>query len=124
MLVNALKFMVQSVLIGSFIYLVSLMILEPSKEIMSVWIASSLIGLATCAHLTKMPPPLAGLIQLIVGTVAFTIVAVMNGWISATLTDVLFYAASIIVIILIVQSVFIIMAIRDSKEINKKLNDK
>ncbi|OFL46185.1 hypothetical protein HMPREF2767_04555 [Nosocomiicoccus sp. HMSC067E10] len=124
MLGNALKFMVQSVLIGSFIYLVSLMILEPSKEIMSVWIASSLIGLATCAHLTKMPPPLARLIQLIVGTVAFTIVAVMNGWISATLSDILLYAASIIVIILIIQSVYIIMAIRDSKEINKKLNDK
>ena len=124
MLGNALKFMVQSVLIGSFIYLVSLMILEPSKEIMSVWIASSLIGLATCAHLTKMPPPLAGLIQLIVGTVAFTIVAVMNGWISATLSDILLYAADIIVIILIIQSVYIIMAIRDSREINKKLKDK
>lgn len=124
MLVNALKFMVQSVLIGSFIYLVSLMILEPSKEIMSVWIASLLIGLATCAHLTKMPPPLAGLIQLIVGTFAFTIVAVMNGWISATLSDILLYAASIIVIILIIQSVYIIMAIRDSREINKKINDK
>ena len=124
MLGNALKFMVQSVLIGSFIYLVSLMILEPSKEIMSVWIASLLIGLATCAHLTKMPPPLAGLIQLIVGTVAFTIVAVMNGWISATLSDILLYAADIIVIILIIQSVFIIMAILDSREINKKLKDK
>ncbi|OFO55595.1 DUF3021 family protein [Nosocomiicoccus sp. HMSC059G07] len=124
MLGNALKFMVQSVLIGSFIYLVSLMTLEPSKEIMSVWIASSLIGLATCAHLTKMPPPLAGLIQLIVGTVAFTIVAVMNGWISATLSDILLYAADIIVIILIIQSVYIIMAIRDSREINKKLKDK
>lgn len=124
MLGNALKFMVQSVLIGSFIYLVSLMILDPSKEIVSVWIASLLIGLATCAHLTKMPPHLAGLIQLIVGTVAFTIVAVMSGWISATLSDILFYAASIIVIILIIQSVFIIMAIRDSKEINKKINDK
>ena len=124
MLGNALKFMVQSVLIGSFIYLVSLMILEPSKEIMSVWIASSLIGLATCAHLTKMPPSLARLIQLIVGTVAFTIVAVMNGWISATLSDILLYAADIIVIILIIQSVYIIMAILDSREINKKLKDK
>lgn len=124
MLGNALKFMVQSVLIGSFIYLVSLMILDPSKEIMSVWIASLLIGLASCAHLTKMPPSLAGLIQIVVGTVAFTTVAIMNGWISATLTDISFYAASIVVIILIVQSIFIIMAIRDSKEINKKLNDK
>ena len=124
MLGNALKFMVQSVLIGSFIYLVSLMILEPSKEIMSVWIASSLIGLATCAHLTKIPPHLARLIQLIVGTVAFTIVAVMNGWISATLSDILLYAADIIVIILIIQSVYIIMAILDSREINKKLKDK
>lgn len=124
MLGNALKFMVQSVLIGSFIYLVSLMILDPSKEIMSVWIASLLIGFATCAHLTKMPPSLAGLIQIVVGTVAFTTVAIMNGWISATLTDISFYAASIVVIILIIQSIFIIMAIRDSKEINKKLNDK
>lgn len=124
MLGNALKFMVQSVLIGSFIYLVSLMILDPSKEIMSVWIASLLIGLASCAHLTKMPPSLAGLIQIVVGTVAFTTVAIMNGWISATLTDISFYAASIVVIILIIQSIFIIMAIRDSKEINKKLNDK
>lgn len=124
MLGNALKFMVQSVLIGSFIYLVSLMTFEPSKEIMSVWIASSLIGLATCAHLTKMPPHLARLIQLIVGTVAFTIVAVMNGWISATLSDILLYAADIIVIILIIQSVYIIMAILDSREINKKLKDK
>jgi len=124
MLGNALKFMVQSVLIGSFIYLVSFMILEPSREIMSVWIASLMIGLATCAHLTKMPPYLAGLIQLVVGTGAFTTVAVMNGWISANLTDILFYAASIVVIILIIQSIFIILAIRDSKEINKKLNDK
>lgn len=124
MLGNALKFMVQSVLIGSFIFLVSLMILDPSKEIVSVWIASLMIGLATCAHLTKMPPYLAGLIQLVVGTGAFTTVAVMNGWISANLTDILFYAASIVVIILIIQSIFIIMAIRDSKEINKKLNDK
>lgn len=124
MLGNALKFMVQSVLIGSFIYLVSLMILDPSKEIVSVWIASLLIGLATCAHLTKIPPHLARLIQLIVGTVAFTIVAVMNGWISATLSDILLYVAEIIVIILIIQSVYIIMAIRDSREINKKINDK
>ena len=124
MLGNALKFMVQSVLIGSFIHLVSLMILDPSREIMSVWIASLLIGFATCAHLTKMPPPLAGLIQIVVGTVAFTTVAIMNGWISATLTDIFFYAASIVVIILIIQSIFIIMAIRDSKEINKKLSDK
>ncbi len=124
MLGNALKFMVQSVLIGSFIFLVSLMILDPSREIVSVWIASLMIGLATCAHLTKMPPYLAGLIQLVVGTGAFTTVAVMNGWISATLTDIFFYAASIVVIILIIQSIFIILAIRDSKEINKKLNDK
>ena len=124
MLGNALKFMVQSVLIGSFIYLVSLMILDPSKEIVSVWIASLMIGFATCAHLTKMPTPLADFIQIVVGTVAFTTVAIMNGWISATLTDISFYAASIVVIILIVQSIFIIMAIRDSKEINKKLNDK
>ncbi len=124
MLGNALKFMVQSVLIGSFIFLVSLMILDPSKEIVSVWIASLMIGLATCAHLTKMPSYLAGLIQLVVGTGAFTTVAIMNGWISATLTDISFYAASIVVIILIIQSIFIIMAIRDSKEINKKLNDK
>ena len=124
MLGNALKFMVQSVLIGSFIYLVSFMILEPSREIMSVWIASLMIGLATCAHLTKMPPYLDRLIQLVVGTGAFTTVAVMNGWISANLTDILFYAASIVVIILIIQSIFIILAIRDSKEINKKLNDK
>lgn len=124
MLGNALKFMVQSVLIGSFIFLVSLMILDPSREIVSVWIASLMIGLATCAHLTKMPSYLAGLIQLVVGTGAFTTVAIMNGWISATLTDISFYAASIVVIILIIQSIFIIMAIRDSKEINKKLNDK
>jgi|SRR5699024_1811828 len=124
MLGNALKFMVQSVLIGSFIYLVSLMVLDPSQEIMLVWIASLLIGFATCAHLTKMPTPLADFIQIVVGTVAFTTVAIMNGWISATLTDISFYAASIVVIILIIQSLFIIMAIRDSKEINKKLNDK
>lgn len=124
MLGNALKFMVQSVLIGSFIFLVSLMILDPSKEIVSVWIASLMIGLATCAHLTKMPSYLAGLIQLVVGTGAFTTVAIMNGWISATLTDISFYAASIVVIILIIQSIFIIMAIRDSKKINEKLNDK
>ena len=122
MLGNALKFMVQSVLIGSFIYLVSFMILEPSREIMSVWIASLMIGLATCAHLTKMPPYLAGLIQLVVGTGAFTTVAVMNGWISANLTDILFYAASIVVIILIIQSIFIILAIRDSKKIEDAVN--
>lgn len=124
MLVNALKFMVQSVLIGSFIYLISLMILNPSKEIVSVWIASLLIGLATCAHLTKIPPYLADLVQLVVGTVAFTAVAVMNGWISLSVTDILLYAASIVIIIMIIQGVFILISVRDSQKINKKLDNK
>ena len=88
MLGNALKFMVQSVLIGSFIYLVSFMILEPSREIMFVWIASLMIGLATCAHLTKMPPYLAGLIQVVAGTGACHSVAVMHGGVTAYVTDI------------------------------------
>lgn len=117
---DVIKYVSLSVLIGSFIYL----LLDPSKEIVSVWIASALIGLASCAHLTQMPSLLAGVLQLVVGTVAFTIVAVMNGWISSTMTDIFFYAISAIVIILIVQIISIIIAFSDSKKINKKLNGK
>lgn len=127
MLSNVLKTITLSVLIGSFIFLVSLMIISPSslsKEILSVWVASALIGVASCAHLTRMSSILAGLLQLVVGAVAFSIVAVMNGWISPTVTDIFFYAVSIIAIIMIIQGIFILISVRDSKAINKKLNSK
>jgi len=124
MIKSLIKTVSQSVGIGSFIFLFSLMTIEPSKTILSVWIASALIGIASILYYTKVPTIIATVVQLVVGITAFTIVAIMNRWITMTITNIILYASAILAIMIIIQLIFYIVSLSDSKQINQKLDEK
>lgn len=117
-----------SVGIGSFIYLLSgvfgATVGADPAEIISVWIASALIGVASALHHTQMASTLVMVIQLCTGIIAFTTIAVFNGWIALNTTDIIFYAGVIFVIMLIIFVVFYLLSVFDSRTINEKLNKK
>lgn len=117
-----------SVGIGSFIYLLNgvfgVTIGVDPPEIISVWIASALIGVASVLHHTQMASVLVMVIQLGTGIMAFTTIAVFNGWISINPVDILFYTGAIFVIMLIIFLVFYLLSVLDSRRINEKLNKK
>lgn len=124
MIKNIIKTISLSVGIGSFIFLFSLMTIEPSKTILSVWIASALIGIASILYYTKVPKIIATVVQLVVGITAFTIVAIMNRWITMTITNILLYAGAILAIMIIIQLIFYLVSLSDSKQINQRLEEK
>lgn len=124
MIKNIIKTISLSVGIGSFIFLFSLMTIEPSKTILSVWIASALIGIASILYYTKVPKIIATAVQLVVGITAFTIVAIMNRWITMTITNILLYAGAILAIMIIIQLIFYLVSLSDSKQINQRLEEK
>lgn len=124
MIKNLIKTISHSVGIGSFIFLFSLMTIEPSKTILSVWIASALIGIASILYYTKVPTIIAIVVQLVVGITAFTIVAIMNCWITMTITDILLYAGAILAIMIIIQLIYYLVSLNDSKQINQRLEEK
>ena len=114
----------ESVGIGSFIYLLYGLSGTLSNEIISVWIASGIIGISTLLHYTKLSGLPAYTIQFAVGIVAFTTVSLLNGWIDMSLTSVLSYAGVIFVIMFIIFLTFYLMSFLDSRKINEKLNQK
>ncbi len=124
MIKNLIKTISLSVGIGSFIFLFSLMTIEPSKTILSVWIASALIGIASILYYTKVPTIVSTVVQLVVGITAFTIVAIMNRWITMTITNILLYAGAILAIMIIIQLIFYLVSLSDSKQINQRLEEK
>lgn len=124
MIKSLIKTVSQSVGIGSFIFLFSLMTIEPSKTILSVWIASDLIGIASILYYTKVPTIIDIVVQLVVGITAFTIVAIMNRWITMTIADILLYAGAILAIMIIIQLIYYLVSLSDSKKINQRLEEK
>lgn len=117
-----------SVGIGSFIYLLNgvlgVTIGVNPPEIISVWIASALIGIASVLHHTQMAGTLVMVIQLGTGIMAFSTIAVFNGWIALNTADVIFYAGVILLIMLFIFLVFYLLSVLDSRKINEKLNEK
>ena len=71
-----------------------------------------------------MASTLVMVIQLGTGIIAFTTIAVFNGWIALNTTDIIFYAGVIFVIMLIIFVVFYLLSVFDSRTINEKLNKK
>ena len=128
MLNNLLKSIAISIGLGSFIYLlngVTGAVLEVTpKEIISVWIASALIGVASALYYTKMDTALVTVVQFGTGIIAFTAIAVFNGWIALNTADIIFYAVATFVIMLIIFLVFYLLSVLDSRRINAKLNEK
>lgn len=114
----------QAIGIGSFVYLLLALSGTLSNEIISVWTASGIIGISTLLHYTKLSGLPAYTIQFAVGIVAFTTVALLNGWIDMSLTSVLSYAGVIFVIMFIIFLTFYLMSFLDSRKINEKLNQK
>lgn len=117
-----------SIGIGSFIYLLNgvtgaLVEVTPT-EIISVWIASAFIGVASALYYTKMATALVTVVQFGTGIIAFTTIAVFNGWIALNTADIIFYAGATFVIMLIIFLVFYIISVLDSRRINEKLNEK
>lgn len=117
-----------SVGLGSFMYLLNgifgtLEVLQ-SKEIISVWIASALIGVTFVLYYTKISDVLVKVIQFGVGVTAFTTIAVLNRWITISFTDILSYAGITFIIMLIIFTTFYLISFLDSKKINEKLNGK
>lgn len=128
MLKNLLKSIAISIGLGSFIYLlngVTGAVAEVTpQEIISVWIASALIGVASALYYTKMESTLVTVVQFGTGIIAFTTIAVFNGWITLNPTDIIFYAGATFVIMLLIFLVFYIISVLDSRRINEKLNEK
>lgn len=128
MLQNLLKSFAISIGIGSFIYLLNgvfgpLNEIQP-QEIISVWIASALIGIASSLYYTKISELLVAVIQFGVGITAFTAIALLNGWITIDPSDIFFYAGAIFVIMLIIFFAFYLLSLLDSRKINEKLKEK
>lgn len=128
MLKNLLNSVCISIGIGSFIYLLNGVFgqfdaVQP-KEIISVWIASMLIGIVSSLYYTKMSGSLVTVMQFGVGIAAFTAIALVNEWITISLAEILFYAAAIFIIMLIIFVTFYFISLLDSKKINDKLNNK
>lgn len=117
-----------SVGLGSFIYLLNgvLGTLEEfqTQEIFSVWIAAALIGAVSSLYYTKISDSLVTVIQFTTGVTAFTTIALINGWITFNLTDILFYAAATFIIMFIIFIIFYLLSLQNSKKINKKLNER
>lgn len=128
MLQNLLKSLALSIGIGSFIYLLNGVFGPlneiPPEEIISVWIASALIGVASALYYTKISELLVAVIQFGVGITAFTAVALLNGWITIEPLDIFFYAVAIFVIMLIIFFAFYLLSLLDSRKINEKLKEK
>ena len=128
MFTNLLRSIAISIGLGSFIYLLNgvtgaLTAVTPA-EIISVWIASGFIGMASSLYYTTMATTLVTVIQFGTGIIAFTSIAVFNGWISLNTADILFYAGVTFIIMLIIFFVFYILSVLDSRRINEKLNKK
>lgn len=113
--------------IGSFIFLMNGVfgsLAEVSRaEIISVWIASGLIGLASIFYHTEMATLMAMVIQFGTGIIAFNTVAVINEWITLSVRDMLIYGFEILVLMLIIYFVFYFVAVIDSRRINEKLKE-
>lgn len=110
--------------IGSFVYLLSAISGTLFNEIISVWIASSIIGITTMLHYTKLSRLTAYAIQFIVGIIAFTTVSLLNGWIDMSIVSVISYAGIIFGIMFIIFLAFYLLSFFDSKKINEKLNER
>ncbi|HIW11624.1 MAG TPA: DUF3021 domain-containing protein [Candidatus Salinicoccus stercoripullorum] len=94
------------------------------KEIISVWVASAFIGVASTLYYTKISEALAAVIQFGAGITAFTAIALFNGWITIEPVDILFYAGAIFVIMFIIFLAFYLLSLLDSRKINEKLKEK
>ncbi|WP_425568388.1 DUF3021 family protein [Salinicoccus jeotgali] len=128
MLTNIIKNVSVAVGLGSFIYLLngisgSVEVLHP-QEIISVWIASMMIGFASMLHYTNLSQLFVTLIQLAVGITSFTIIALFNGRIALTSVDILSFASLTLIIMLIIYTVSYIIVLIESKKINNKLGNK
>ncbi|MHC0551346.1 DUF3021 family protein [Salinicoccus sp. CNSTN-B1] len=128
MLANIIKNVLVAVGLGSFIYLLNGVLgpvetLHP-QEIISVWIASMMIGLVSMLHYTNLSQLFVTLIQIAVGMTSFTIIALLNDWIMLTSEDILYYASLILIIMLIIYTAFYFMAVLESRKINSKLGNK
>lgn len=112
----------EAVGIGSFIYLLFGLSGTLSNEIISVWIASGIIGVSTMLHYTKLSGLPAYAIQFTVGITAFTTASLLNGWIDMSIGAVLSYAGIIFVIMFVIFLASYLISFLDSKKINEKLN--
>lgn len=125
---HLLKSISISIGLASFIYLLNgvfgtLEVLQ-TKEIFSVWIAGAIIGIASSLYYTKVSYSLVTIIQFIVGITAFTTIAVINRWITISLTDIFYYAGLTFIIMFIIFITFYLLSVQDSKKINEKLNER
>lgn len=109
--------------IGSFIYLINVLPILETSEVMSIWIVTGIIGLVSTLHYTEMSGRNAIIIQFVTGIVAFLVAAFFNGWIELTARDIIIYGFEIFVLMLIIYLIFYVMAALDSQKINKKLNE-
>lgn len=113
---------------GSFILLLNAALgilnhIQP-KLVISLWIASALIGIVSVLYYTKIPSSFVRIIQFAVGAAAYTTMAVLNGLITFNLMNIFFYVIVTLIIILIIFTIFYLMSFLDSKKINQKLSEK
>lgn len=128
MFTNLLRSIAISIGLGSFIYLLNgvtgAFTTVTPEEIISVWIAAAFIGVASSLYYTTMASALVTVVQFGTGIIAFTTIAVFNGWIALNPSSIIFYAGATFVIMLIIFLVFYIISVLDSRRINEKLNKK
>ena len=124
-LLNMTKTIMQSVLIGSFIYTVYIAFGATGNlgEAAGIWIASAAIGLASTLHLLDISKIIVSTIQIATGLIAFTTVALMNSWIALTLSELLWYMAGILIIMTVIIGIFIVTNVLEARKINEKLKN-
>lgn len=120
--------MLSAVCIGSFMYLLYLLIFAADShlrtgQVISVWIASAAIGASTAIRHTHLSFFVKFIvIQLGVTIVAFSIVNFYHGWINMSLYEALDYVLFTIFVMIILSITNYLLSVRDSKAINQALN--
>lgn len=124
-LLNMIKIILQSVLIGSFIYTVYIAfgVTGSLGEIAGIWIASAAIGAASTLHLLDVSKVIVITIQIVTGLITFTTVALMNSWIALSLSEILWYMAGILVIMSVIIGIFIVTNVLEARKINERLKN-
>lgn len=122
-----ISYVLQSICIGSFIYLFAMVFYDMGRsveavEIISLWIAAAAIGVAGMIHHTNLSGILKYGVQIGVGIIAFTAVNLYHGWLNVSFFEILDYILFIVIAMLIISVVNYLLSVRDSKMINQFLN--
>ncbi|MFC3419337.1 DUF3021 family protein [Salinicoccus hispanicus] len=126
---SLISYVLASMCIGSFIYLIILVTYGPVENVQveriySVWVASAAIGAATIVHHFNWASLARYAVQFGVGIAAFTIVNIYHGWLEISFLEILNFGLSIFLIMLLISAVNYLLSARDSKLINQILNKK